>query len=87
MNLAEVEVFQPVITTKTLKPFYILFLVQRNVAQTNNSIEETIAVLSSTLPVAFHSGFLPISPKTGFFSFKLRAKKDSYAFSGGKYIL
>ena len=35
-----------------------------------SSTEEAIAVLSSILPVAFHSGFLSISPKIGIFHTK-----------------
>ena len=35
---------------------------------------------SSTLPVAFHSGFLPISPKTEFFRAKYVSKRTPTAF-------
>ena len=44
--------------------------------QTNSSTEEAITLQSSTLPVAFHSGFLPISPKTGFFNAKFVSKRS-----------
>ena len=48
--------------------------------QTNSSTEEAITTQSSTLPVAFHSGFLPISPKTGFFHAKCVSKRSPTAF-------
>ena len=48
--------------------------------QTNSSTEEAITLQSSTLPVAFHSGFLPISPKTGFFHAKCVSKRTPTAF-------
>ena len=48
--------------------------------QTNSSTEEAITSQSSTLPVAFHSGFLPISPKTGFFHAKCVSKRSPTAF-------
>ena len=48
--------------------------------QTNSSTEEAITSQSSTLPVAFRSGFLPISPKTGFFHAKWVSKRTPTAF-------
>ena len=48
--------------------------------QPNSSTEEAITSQSSTLPVAFHSGFLPISPKTGFFHTKHVSKRFPTAF-------
>ena len=48
--------------------------------QTNSSTEEAITSQSSTLPVAFRSGFLPISPKTGFFHAKCVSKRTPTAF-------
>ena len=48
--------------------------------QNNSSTEEAITSQSSTLPVAFHSGFLPISPKTGFFHAKCVSKRSPTAF-------
>ena len=48
--------------------------------QTNSSTEEAITSKSSTLPVAFHSGFLPILPKTGFFHAKCVSKRTPTAF-------
>ena len=48
--------------------------------QTNSSPEEAITSQSSTLPVAFHSGFLPISPKTEFFHAKYVSKRTPTAF-------
>ena len=48
--------------------------------QTNSSTEEAITSQSSTLPVAFHSDFLPISPKTGFFHAKCVSKRTPMAF-------
>ena len=48
--------------------------------QTNSSTEEAITSQSSTLPVAFRSGFLPISPKTGFFHAKCVSKRSPTAF-------
>ena len=48
--------------------------------QTNSSTEEAITSQSSTLPVAFHSGFVPISLKTGFFHTKHVSKKFPTAF-------
>ena len=48
--------------------------------QTNSSTEEAIKSQSSTLPVAFRSGFLPVSPKTGFFHAKCVSKRISTAF-------
>ena len=51
-----------------------------SVPQTNSSTEEAITSQSSTLPVAFHKGFLPISPKTGFFHAKCVSKKSPTAF-------
>ena len=49
-----------------LQTFLNPFSVLRSVSQSNNSVEEAFTSLSGTLPVAFHGGFLPISPKTGF---------------------
>ena len=48
--------------------------------QTNSSTEEAITLQSSTLPVAFRSGFLRISPKTGFFHAKCVSKRTPTAF-------
>ena len=48
--------------------------------QTNSSTKEAITSQSSTLPVAFHSGFLPISPKTGIFHVKCVSKRTPTAF-------
>ena len=48
--------------------------------QTNSSTEEAITSQSSTLPVAFHSGFLPISPKTAIFHAKCVSKRTPRAF-------
>ena len=48
--------------------------------QTNSSTEEAITLQSSTLPVAFQSGFLPISPKTEFFHAKCVSKRTPTAF-------
>ena len=48
--------------------------------QTNSSTEEAITSQSSTLPVAFRSGFLPILPKTGFFHAKCVSKRTPTAF-------
>ena len=48
--------------------------------QTNSSTEEAITSQSSTLPVAFRSGFLPISPKTWFFHAKCVSKRTPTAF-------
>ena len=48
--------------------------------QTNSSTEEAITSQSSTLPVAFHSGFLPISPETGFFYARCVSKRSPTAF-------
>ena len=58
------DLFSP---RKCYKLSLILFLILWSVLQTNSSTEEAITSQSSTLPVAFRSGFLPISPKTGFF--------------------
>ena len=57
----------------------ILFLVLWSVPQTNSSTEEAITSQSSTLSVAFRSGFLPISPKTGFFHAKCVSKRSPTA--------
>ena len=51
-----------------------------SVPQTNSSTEEAITLQSSTLPVAFHSGFLPISPKTRIFHAKCVSKRTPTAF-------
>ena len=48
--------------------------------QTNSSTEDAITSQSSTLPVAFHSGFLPISPNTGIFHAKYVSKRTPTAF-------
>ena len=48
--------------------------------QTNSSTEEAITPQSSTLPVAFHSGFLPLSLKTGIFHAKCVSKRTPTAF-------
>ena len=48
--------------------------------KTNSSTKEAITLQSSTLPVAFRSGFLPISPKTGFFHAKCVSKRTPTAF-------
>ena len=63
--------------TNSLKFF---FLVLWSVPQTNSSTEEAITSQSSTLPVAFRSSFLPISPKTGFFHAKCVSKRTPTAF-------
>ena len=48
--------------------------------QTNSSTEEAIKSQSSTLSVAFRSGFLQILPKTGFFHAKCVSKRSPTAF-------
>ena len=71
------DLFSP---RKRYKLSLILFSVLWSVPQTNSSTEEAITSQSSTLPVAFHSGFLPISPKTGFFHAKCVSKRTPTAF-------
>ena len=67
------DLFSP---RKRYKLSWILFLVLWSVPQTNSSTEEAITSQSSTLPVAFHSGFLP----TGFFHAKCVSKRSPTAF-------
>ena len=71
------DLFSP---RKRYKLSQILFSVLWSVPQTNSSTEEAITSQSSTLPVAFHSGFLPISTKTGFFHTKHVSKRFPTAF-------
>ena len=70
------DLFSP---RKRYKLSNILFSVLWSVPQTNSSTEEAITSQSSTLPVAFRSGFLPISPETGFFHAKCVSKRSPTA--------
>ena len=74
-NWPKIKVFRPVITKKTLQA-----ILNPIFGTVECSTEEAITSQSSTLPMAFRSGFLPISPKTGFFHAKCVSKRSPTAF-------
>ena len=79
-NWLKIKVFQFFLLWKRKKPTQTLISVPWKVPQPFSSTEEAIAVLSNILPVAFHSGFLPISPKIGFFHTKCVQKGTPMPF-------
>ena len=70
LKLTKNQGFSIFLLRKRKKPTQTLISVPWKVSQAFSSTEKTIAVLSSILSLAFHCGFLSISPQTGFFHTK-----------------